>query len=103
MNGSLGTYCGQKKAKVVDDMTLRWSEHGRGEERSEGQIHSHSLHFIPIAEGEGLPDGSACPFIMSALSGLTAGVLREVPSAFDRLTCEMAMLIAMLIAFRNAC
>lgn len=37
---------------------------------------------------------------MGALSGLTVGVLREV---LDGLTCEIAVLIAMLIAFLNAC
>lgn len=33
----------------------------------------------------------------------TEGVLREVPAHFDRLTYKMAVLIAMLIAFLNAC
>lgn len=37
---------------------------------------------------------------MGALSVLTVGVLREV---LDGLTCEIAVLIAMLIAFLNAC
>lgn len=43
------------------------------------------------------------PFHDDCIVRLTEGVLREVPVQFDGLTYKIAMLIAMLIAFLNAC
>lgn len=59
------------------------------------------LVFPPTSQGSECMMGTR--FHHDCIVRPTEGVQREVPEHFDRLAYKMAMLIAMLIAFLNAC